>query len=158
MDGVQNVRRQACSSVGVAGVMLIPSIAAYPRSLGPRDPHVSRLVSRHGGQRAPRPPWAARLDIQRLEVGAMSELQCVARLKIHAGKLDEFKRLAAKCTELVRTKDTGTLQYELYLNGDNTECLVFERYRDSQALLLDHFKNMGDTMTAIFQTCTGSRD
>jgi hypothetical protein len=33
----------------------------------------------------------------------MSELQCVARLKIHDGKLDEFKRLAAKCAELVRT-------------------------------------------------------
>ena len=44
----------------------------------------------------------------------MSELQCVARLKIHDGKLDEFKRLAAKCAELVRTKDTGTLQYQLY--------------------------------------------
>ncbi len=55
----------------------------------------------------------------------MSELQCVARLKIHDGKLDEFKRLAAKCAELVRTKDTGTLQYELYFNSDNTECLVF---------------------------------
>jgi hypothetical protein len=25
----------------------------------------------------------------------MSELQCVARLKIHDGKIDEFKRLAA---------------------------------------------------------------
>ena len=85
----------------------------------------------------------------------MSELQCVARLKIHAGKLAEFKRLAAKCAELVRTKDTGTLQYELYMNSDNTECLVFERYRDSEALL-DHFENMGDTMTAIFETCTGS--
>ena len=23
--------------------------------------------------------------------------------------------------------------YELYFNSDNTECLVFERYRDSQA-------------------------
>ena len=45
----------------------------------------------------------------------MSELQCVARLKIHDGKLDEFKRLAAKCAELVRTKDTGTLQYQLVL-------------------------------------------
>jgi len=73
----------------------------------------------------------------------MSELQCVARLKIHDGKLDEFKRLAAKCAELVRTKDTGTLQYELYFNSDNTECLVFERYRDSQALL-DHHKNLGE--------------
>jgi len=86
---------------------------------------------------------------------AMSELQCVARLKIHDGKLDEFKRLAAKCAELVRTKDTGTLQYELYFNSDNTECLVFERYRDSQALL-DHHKNLGDTMAAILQTCSGS--
>jgi quinol monooxygenase YgiN len=41
----------------------------------------------------------------------MSELQCVARLKIHDGKLDEFQRLAAKCAELVGTKDTGALQY-----------------------------------------------
>ena len=65
----------------------------------------------------------------------MSELQSLARLKIHDGKLDEFKRLAAKCAELVRTKDTGTLQYESHFNSDNTECLVFERYRDSQALV-----------------------
>ena len=85
----------------------------------------------------------------------MSELQSVARLKIHDGKLDEFKRLAAKCAELVRTKDTGTLQYEQYLNSDSTECLVFERYRDSQALL-DHLKNLGDTMAAILQTCSAS--
>jgi quinol monooxygenase YgiN len=85
----------------------------------------------------------------------MSELLCVARLKIHDGKLDEFKRLAAKCVESVRTKDTGTLQYELYFNSDNTECLVLERYRDSQALL-DHFKNLGDIMAAILQTCSGS--
>jgi quinol monooxygenase YgiN len=72
----------------------------------------------------------------------MSELLCIARLKIHHRKLDEFKRLAVRCAELVRTKDTGTLQYELYFNSDNTECLVFERYRDSQALL-DHHKNLG---------------
>jgi quinol monooxygenase YgiN len=85
----------------------------------------------------------------------VSELQSVARLKIHDGKLDEFKRLAAKCAELVRTKDIGTLQYEMYFNSDNTECLVVERYRDSQALL-DHFKNMRDTMAAILQTCSGS--
>jgi len=85
----------------------------------------------------------------------VSELQCVARLKIHSGKLGEFKRLVAKCAQLVRTKDPGTLQYELYFNSDNTECLVFERYRDSQALL-DHYKNLGDTTAAILQTCSGS--
>ena len=43
----------------------------------------------------------------------MSELQCVARLKIHDGKLDEFKRLAAKCAELVRTKTPGLCSLEL---------------------------------------------
>jgi quinol monooxygenase YgiN len=85
----------------------------------------------------------------------MSDLLCIARLKIHHGKLDEFKHLAARCVELVRTKDTGTLQYELYFNSDNTECLVFKRYRDSQALL-DHHKNLGDTMAAILRTCSGS--
>jgi quinol monooxygenase YgiN len=71
------------------------------------------------------------------------------------GKLDEFKRFAGKCAELVRTKDTGTLQYELYINSDNTECLFVERYRDSQALF-DHHKNLGDTMAAILQTCSES--
>jgi quinol monooxygenase YgiN len=85
----------------------------------------------------------------------MGELQCVARLKIHAGRLDDFRRLAAKCAEVARSKDTGTLQYELYFNGDNTECLVFERYRDSAALL-EHFENLGDTMTALLQTCSAS--
>jgi quinol monooxygenase YgiN len=52
--------------------------------------------------------------------------------------------------ELVRTKDTGTLQYEMYFNHDNTECLAFERYRDSQALL-DHVENLGDTMAESFR-------
>ena len=45
----------------------------------------------------------------------------MARLKIHDGKLDAFKCLAAQCAELVRTNDTGTLQYEMYINSDNTE-------------------------------------
>lgn len=47
----------------------------------------------------------------------MSELHCVARLKMHHGKTLKFKRPAVKCAELVRTNDTGTLQYELYLNS-----------------------------------------
>jgi len=65
----------------------------------------------------------------------MNEIQGIARLKIHDGKLEEFKRAASQCMQVVRTKDTGTLQYELYFNEDQTECLVLERYRDVQALL-----------------------
>jgi quinol monooxygenase YgiN len=85
----------------------------------------------------------------------MSDLLLIARLRIHDGKLDEFKPLAVRCLELVRTKDTGTLEYVQYLNSDGTECLVFERYRDSQAIL-DHRKNLAEVLAAIGQICSVS--
>ncbi|AYC32985.1 hypothetical protein D3880_11660 [Pseudomonas cavernae] len=85
----------------------------------------------------------------------MNEIQGIARLKIHDGKLEEFKQVASQCMEVVRTKDTGTLQYELYFNADQTECLVLERYRDSQALM-EHLKNIGGLMDAMLKTCTAA--
>jgi quinol monooxygenase YgiN len=85
----------------------------------------------------------------------MNELQSIARLKIHPGKLEEFKRLAAKCMESVRTRDTGTLQYDWFFCSDYSECLVYERYRDSEAFL-EHITNLGETMAALFETCSGS--
>ena len=57
----------------------------------------------------------------------MSDLLGIARFKFHEGKLEEFKRLSAQAMEIVRTKDTGTLQYDIYLNDDQTECMVVER-------------------------------
>ena len=84
----------------------------------------------------------------------MNEIQGIARLKIHDGKLEEFKRAASQCMQVVRTKDTGTLQYELYFNEDQTECLVLERYRDVQALL--QHQNIGRLMGTLLETCTGS--
>ncbi len=80
----------------------------------------------------------------------MSEIRGVLRIKIHPGKLDEFKMLAAKCMESVRTRDTGTLQYDLFFNADQSECLVQERYRDSDAVM-EHMANLGDTMNALQQ-------
>jgi quinol monooxygenase YgiN len=85
----------------------------------------------------------------------MNELQGIARLIIHPGKLEEFKRLAVKCMESVRSKDTGTLQYDWFFSSDYAECLVYERYRDSEALL-EHIANLGETMDALFETCSGS--
>lgn len=85
----------------------------------------------------------------------MSELQGIARFTFHEGKLEEFKRLSAQCMEIVRTKDTGTLQYEIYFNDDESECIVLERYRDSQALI-EHAGNVGHLMAAIVATGTVS--
>jgi quinol monooxygenase YgiN len=83
----------------------------------------------------------------------MTEIRGIARLKIHDSKFEEFKRLAAKCMESVRSKDSGTLQYDWFFRDDSSECIVFERYRDSDALL-EHVANLGDTMNAFFQICS----
>jgi len=76
----------------------------------------------------------------------MTEVSAIARLKIHEGKLEEFKRLAALCVHSVRTKDSDTLQYDYFFNDDYTECVVFERYRDFAATR-EHLANIGDDIT-----------
>ena len=81
----------------------------------------------------------------------MSEIQGVGWIKIHQGKLEEFKRLTVQCVEIVRAKDTGTLQYEIYLSDDQSEAIVLERYRDSEALL-EHAGNLGELGPAILAT------
>jgi quinol monooxygenase YgiN len=81
----------------------------------------------------------------------VSELQGIARFKFHEGKLEEFKRLSAQAMEIVRTKDTGTVQYETNFNHDQSECMVLERFRDSEALI-EHTANLGDLTDAILAT------
>ncbi len=78
----------------------------------------------------------------------MSELLGIARFRIHEGKLDEYKRLSAQAMEIVRTKDTGTLQYDTYFNDDQSECVVIERYRDSEAAL-EHAANLADVSAEV---------
>jgi quinol monooxygenase YgiN len=84
----------------------------------------------------------------------MSELPGIARFKFHEGKLEEFKRLSAQCMETVRTQETGTLQYDIYFNDDQSQCIVLERYRDSEALI-EHAAHVGDLMEAILATGNG---
>lgn len=85
----------------------------------------------------------------------MNEIQGISRLKIHDGKLEEFKHVASQCMQVVLAKDTGTLQFELYFNEDQSECIVLERYRDATSLLA-HQNNIGGLMGALLKTCTGS--
>ena len=82
---------------------------------------------------------------------ATSELQGINRFKFHEGKLEEFKRLSARAMEIARAKDSGTLQYEIYFNDDQSECIVLERYKDSEALI-EHAAHLGDLTEAILAT------
>ena len=83
----------------------------------------------------------------------MSELLGIARFKFHEGKVEEFKRLSAECREIVRARDTGTLQYDTFFNADESEAIVIERYRDSQALI-EHGEHLAHLMEAILATGT----
>jgi quinol monooxygenase YgiN len=82
---------------------------------------------------------------------ATTELQAIVRFRFHDGHVEEFKRLSAQCMDIVRAKDTGTLQYDTFFNDDETECIVLERFRDSDALI-QHGENLAHLMDAIVST------
>lgn len=81
----------------------------------------------------------------------MSELLGIARFKFHEGKREEYLRLSDQATKIVRAKDSGTLAYDLYLNDDQSECMIVERYRDSAAAM-EHAANLGDLFAAVLST------
>jgi quinol monooxygenase YgiN len=82
---------------------------------------------------------------------ATTELQAIVRFRFQNGDVEEFKRVSAQCMEIVRAQDTGTLQYDTYFNDDETECIVIERFRDSDALI-QHGENLAHLMGAITST------
>ena len=86
---------------------------------------------------------------------ASTELQAIVRFRFHDGDVEEFKRLSAQCMEIVRAKDTGTLQYDTYFNSDETECIVIERFRDSDALI-QHGENLAHLMDPVVATASVS--
>lgn len=90
----------------------------------------------------------------RSEAGTVSEMLGIARFTFHEGTVEEFKRLSRQCMEIVRTRDTGTLQYDIYFNEDESEAIVIERYADSDALV-QHVAHIGDgLMQAIMTTAS----
>jgi quinol monooxygenase YgiN len=81
----------------------------------------------------------------------MSELLGIARFKFHEGKREEYLRLSDQATEIVRATEPGTLAYDLYLNADRSECMIIERYRDSEAAI-EHAANLGHLFDAVLAT------
>jgi quinol monooxygenase YgiN len=81
----------------------------------------------------------------------MSELLGIARFRFHEGKREEWLRLSEQAREIVRDKDSGTLQYDIYLNADRSEAMVIERYRDSEAAM-EHAANLGDLFAEVLAT------
>jgi len=81
----------------------------------------------------------------------VGEIQGISRITFHDGQLEEFRRLADRIMHIVRTEDTGTLQFEVYLNDDQSEAIVLERYQDFDAFV-EHAARLGELGQAIFAT------
>jgi hypothetical protein len=51
----------------------------------------------------------------------------------------------------VREKDPRTLEYSIFCNDEETECIVIERFRSSEALM-EHAANIAELGEAILRT------
>jgi quinol monooxygenase YgiN len=77
-----------------------------------------------------------------------TKIYSYAKFSIHPGKTEEFKRLARECSRIVNEQEPGTLLYEWFMNGDETECVALDCYADIGAML-EHIKHIAPLMRGL---------
>lgn len=82
----------------------------------------------------------------------MNKLRLIFRVRVHAGKREEFKAVAAEILSLVHEHGPHTLEYEWFISGDQTECVVLETFEDSEALLA-HAELIAEQAQRLFAAC-----
>ncbi|MDX1520151.1 MAG: antibiotic biosynthesis monooxygenase [Anaerolineae bacterium] len=78
-------------------------------------------------------------------------IRWIVKLSINEENLDEFKKIAAKLIEKTEA-EPGVLGYEWFFSEDESECCIFEWYKDSEAVLA-HSANIGDMLPTFFSLC-----
>lgn len=71
----------------------------------------------------------------------ISKLQINTIMKIPKGKLELFKQLAAESIRLTSERDTGVLKQDWFISNDQTEGVIREEYKNSEAVF-EHMVNM----------------
>jgi quinol monooxygenase YgiN len=86
----------------------------------------------------------------------MSEnISWILQVAIHPGKLEDFRSVAKDLVAKTES-ESGTLDYEWNLSEDQTVCHIFERYRDSEALLT-HVQSFGNFAQRFMEACHPTR-
>ena len=58
-----------------------------------------------------------------------------AEVTIEEGKKEEYKKLIQDMSRVVEANEPDTINYRFYLNKSETECIVWETYANSEAVL-----------------------
>lgn len=76
----------------------------------------------------------------------------VLELAIKEGELENFKTLMNDMIEATQADEPGALNYEWFISEDNKICHLYERYADSEAVMV-HLKNFGANFARRFMGC-----
>jgi quinol monooxygenase YgiN len=57
-----------------------------------------------------------------------------AEFTIQEGKIEEYKKLVQDMSRVVEANEPDTINYQFYLNRDETKCIVYETYSNSEAV------------------------
>ncbi len=57
-----------------------------------------------------------------------------AEFTIEEGKIEEYKKLVQEMSRVVEANEPNTINYQFYLNRDETKCIVYETYSSSEAV------------------------
>ena len=81
-----------------------------------------------------------------------------AEFAIKEGKIEEYKKLIQDMSSVVEANEPDTIDYQFYLNRDETKCIVHETYANSEAVLTHNNGVASQTiLPKIFNVSTISR-
>jgi quinol monooxygenase YgiN len=82
-------------------------------------------------------------DYRRRRLGTgVPEGSAIFELAINPGRFEDLKTLMADMVEATQKNEVGTLNYEWAISDDQRVCHVYERYRDSAAVMT-HLESFG---------------
>ncbi|MFY0652071.1 MAG: antibiotic biosynthesis monooxygenase [Cyclobacteriaceae bacterium] len=65
-----------------------------------------------------------------------NQIAWVLQLDILEGQLDAFKTLMNEMVDATQSNEPDTLGYEWWISDDNSSCHIYERYTNSEAVMV----------------------
>lgn len=89
---------------------------------------------------------------------ANDQIRFKVEITIEEGKIEEFKKLIQHMSKAVEANEPDTIEYQFYLNGSETSCIVHERYSNSEAAIAHNNSVASQTiLPRIFSISTITR-